>query len=57
MRKPQPHAELIKTWDTATLVATIGSLEEHISDLKRDREDASKWVRRLAECEVELARR
>lgn len=57
MRSTKTHKELIKTWDTKTLRNTVESLREHVSDLQRDREDYSKWQRRLDECETELLQR
>ena len=56
MRKPN-HRELIKTWDNKTLRETLAAVKQHIADLKRDREDATKWETRAADLADELATR
>ena len=57
MKTTKTHKELVRSWDTETLTSTIRGLKEHVSELKRDGEDFSKWQRRLDDCETELSQR
>lgn len=56
MRKPN-HRKLVKTWDLRTLRETLGAVQDHIADLKRDGEDATVWETRAADLRDEIANR
>jgi hypothetical protein len=55
MTQQKQLAQMVKTWDSKTIAATIADYKQRVADCKRDRVSHKRWSEALAILEAEVA--